>query len=117
MNFKSNTTLGKVTFYISLFILANIIVSMCLDFLYPFDNPNSRILIIYQYLEYLRPYSNFFIVCFGFLACINFILGIITLFQKNSNKKFSIISLIICTPLALPCIIGAAKIIVIRFGI
>lgn len=117
MNFKSNTTLGKVTFYISLFILANIIVSMCLDFLYPFDNPNSRILIVYKYFEYLRPYSNFFIICFGFLACINFILGIITLFQKNSNKKFSIISLIICTPLALPCIIGAVKIIVIRFGI
>lgn len=111
MNFKSNTTLGKITFYISLFILAYIIVTTCIDFWCLSDNRNPKILIAYGYL---MQYSKNFIIFIGLLAFFNFILAIITLFQKASNKKFSIISLIICSPFALSVIMGYLQGLMIR---
>ena len=106
MNFKDNTTLGKITLGISLLILVYMIGITVSDFIIGpiyFDNPNSKILILDQYL---RRYSKIFLLCIGDLACINFVLGIIALSNKNSNKKLTIISLIICSPFIIAFIIG-----------
>ena len=46
LNFKSNITLGKITFSISLLILVYMIGTTFYDVFYPLDNPNSKILIV-----------------------------------------------------------------------
>ena len=103
LNFKSNITLGKITFSISLLILVYMIGTTFYDVFYPLDNPNSKILIVDQYL---RPYSKIFLICIGYLACFNSVIGIVALFDKSSNKKLTIISLIISSPFLIAFIIG-----------
>ena len=112
----ATTPLANQILKLSSYLLI-VIGTIFLDFCYPFDNPNSKILIVYEYLRHLRPYSKIFLMCIGYLACINSILGIVALFDKNSNKKLTIISLIICSPFLIAFIIGNIQGLMIISGI
>lgn len=119
MKFKNNTKLGKISFCIAMFIVFYIIGTIILDFAYPinFDGTYSvtadNIRSIYALLDQYKVVAT---VCILFLALVDFVLGIITLFQKASNKKLSVITLIISSPFALVCIVGNVQGLMIRFS-
>ncbi len=112
MNLKNNTVLGKISFGISLLILVSFLELTFHDVIFPIDidNPTTTISIYHQYQDII-----FMLV--GLLSVVNFVLGITTLFQKKSNKKLAIVTIIISLPLTLPCIIAYIKGLMIRFGI
>lgn len=112
MNFKNNTILEKISFGISILILLCTLEVTFHDIIFPldFDNPSSSI-------SFYDQYQNLITILLMLIALVNFILGIITLFQKGSNKKLAVTTIIICTPLALPCIIGYTEGIMMRLGI
>lgn len=110
MNIKNNTVLGKISLVILVLTLFCIIETTFHYIIFPidFDNPNSTISIINQY-----GYIGF--MCKILLCWINFILGIITLFQKKSNKKIAIIALIISLPTILTGITAFVQGLIIGF--
>lgn len=119
MRFKDNTKLGKICFCIAMFILLYIFMGILRDLFFPlnfYDSYSAQANNSHSIFSFLDQNRVTILITITNLSIVNFILGIITLFQKGSNKKLAVISLLICSPSALACIVGTVNGLMIRFG-